>query len=419
MTHSSPCPMQYAISRTNAPLSITLCLVLAAGSRVLPAQRPEGIAHRIVLSGGDSTIRRLQQRADSLSRLFSEDEELNLEARRRVGQALDRTVDELTRKSMQMLSPPQFMQIRVGPMASAEATADLSRMLRRSPARDALAPRGWLGIVVTGAAREPWVENGELIIRYLTHPEIVSVEPSSPAERAGLLPSDTLIAYDGRDVRESNISITRLLKPSAHVIVRVRRDGRTRDVPVTIADVPSRIQLRPEYVAEMNIPSMGNDIAAGPWFGRRGTPPIPSLPLPSRQLAARAGRRTPQAPADPSRAPSVPPAATVPYGPGIDGVAGAQLFAMSKGLGKAMGIRSGILVLRAPFGSPAAQSGLRSGDVIVKAGDSELETVERLRDAVRMAVDRGERSLALRILRDRRQRALQLSWRSDDADALP
>ena len=61
------------------------------------------------------------------------------------------------------------------------------------------------------------MENGELIIRYLTHPAIVSVEPSSPAERAGLVPSDTLIAYDGEDVRDTDIAITRLLTPNKRV----------------------------------------------------------------------------------------------------------------------------------------------------------------------------------------------------------
>jgi len=123
-------------------------------------------------------------------------------------------------------------------------------------------PRGWLGIVIQGAAQEPRVVNGEMIIHYLTHPEIVSVEPSSPAERAGLVPSDTLIAYDGRDVKDGDISMTRLLRPNSRVLVRIRRDGRTRDVPVTIADVPSRISLRRDYVVEMRTSEPGAFVEA-------------------------------------------------------------------------------------------------------------------------------------------------------------
>ena len=48
--------------------------------------------------------------------------------------------------------------------------------------------RGWIGIVVSGAPTQIRVENNEMFLRYLLYPEIASVDPSSPAQRAGLAP---------------------------------------------------------------------------------------------------------------------------------------------------------------------------------------------------------------------------------------
>src|SRR5215218_10259862 len=95
---------------------------------------------------------------------------------------------------------------------------------------------GWIGIVVSGAPTQIRVENNEMFLRYLIYPEIASIDPSSPAERAGLAPGDTLMAYNGRDVRAQEISMTQLLVPKATVKVRVRREGRVKELPVVVAD---------------------------------------------------------------------------------------------------------------------------------------------------------------------------------------
>jgi serine protease Do len=264
-------------------------------------------------------------------------------------------------------------------------------------------PRGWLGIVVSGTALEPRIENGELLIRYLTHPEIVSVEPSSPAERAGITPSDTLMAYDGRDVRENEISITRLLRPNARVLVRIRRNGRTREVPVTIADVPSRISLRTEMNAEMMVPRAEGGLGDAATFPRM-TPPPPRYGPPAMRVPAVA----PLPPTTPL--PSQAPTPAIIFSYGYNSVAGAQLAVVTEGLARAIGVRQGVLVTQAPPGSLAYQSGLREGDVIVKVEGTPIRTIAELRERVQAAAENGDNAVELEYLREKRARKAVLRW---------
>jgi len=268
--------------RTSLLCSVTA--VLAAGAP-LPAQRTETVVVRRAprADAADTTerqLRRLERRADSLSFVYNEDEALSAAQRRAVGDLLDRTVSQievLARRMAEADSRLMRVQVQVAPMMDEQNATAMSSALRQAHASQRAMPRGWLGIVVSGTALEPRIDNGELIIRYLTHPEIVSVDPSSPAEKAGLAPSDTLVAYDGRDVRDRDISLTRLLRPNARVMVRIRREGRTRDVPVTIADVPSRIRLLTEMNLELRPPGAGG--------GRLPSTPFPGGPVPTRSSA--------------------------------------------------------------------------------------------------------------------------------------
>jgi serine protease Do len=269
--------------------------------------------------------------------------------------------------------------------------------MRRALTRGSV-PRGWLGVLVSGPAREPWIANGEMLIRYLTYPVILSVEPSSPAERAGLRASDTLVAYDGHDVRDSDISLTRLLRPNTRVLVRIRRDGRTRDVPVTVADVPQRIRLRAD---------MGVDLRA---LRGMALPQVPAFP------------RVPAAPGAPARAAAAalravaaPPMAALPplppmVGVGVNGVAGAQLAAVTEGLGRTLGVRQGVLVTNAPVGSPAYESGLQDGDVITRVAGRAVRTVGDVRELLAAAVDDGDHAVNVEVVRGRRTRTLVLRW---------
>ncbi|HSJ08556.1 MAG TPA: PDZ domain-containing protein [Longimicrobiales bacterium] len=67
---------------------------------------------------------------------------------------------------------------------------------------------------------------------------------------------------------------------------------------------------------------------------------------------------------------------------GMRAVAGAELSELNAGLSEYFGTTSGVLVLNARDGTPAARAGLRAGDVITRANDVEVTTIGDLRRAI-------------------------------------
>ena len=393
---------------------IALSVALVAGSpvcAVLGAQATETVIVRRAPraasdDSSDRQLRRLERRADSLAQLYTENGDLNAGARRGIGDALDRTVQQIEVIARRMSDRGRALmrvQVQVAPMMDERDAMAMSDALRQAHTSQFAMPRGWLGIVVSGTAREPRIDNGELIIRYLTHPEIVSVEPSSPAEKAGLIPSDTLVAYDGRDVADRDISLTRLLRPNARVLVRIRRDGRTKEVPVTIADVPSRFRLRSEANFELRAP---RGLMDPPAFPRAVAPTAPRVAVMSP-----ANAMAPMPPTPPLLAMSpLGPTPAMIAGYGMNTVAGAQLAALTDGLARTVGIQRGVLVTQSAVGSPAFRSGLSDGDVIVRVSGEPVRTVADVRELVQTAVDNGARSVVLDCVRAGKPHKVVLRW---------
>ena len=399
--------------RTPLLFSFTTVLAIAAP---LQAQRAEAGSMRRTpraepADTNERQLRRLERRADSLAQLYNEGEELSAVQRRGIGEELDRTVaqiEELARRMSESDSRLLRVRVQVAPMMDEREATAMSNALRQAQAGQLVMPRGWLGIVVSGTAREPRIDNGELIIRYLTHPEIVSVEPRSPAERAGLMPADTLVAYDGRDVSDRDISLTRLLRPNSRVLVRIRRDGRTKDVPVTIADVPSHFRLRSEANFELTAPRAIARLRESMVFPQGPVPAAAMAPhvAPTPPMGAMAPM--PAMPAMPLFPPQAPMPAMIGYG--FNSVAGAQLAALTGGLARTVGVGRGVLVVNAAVGSPAYDSGLRDGDVIVSVAGVAVRTVAEVRERVQQAAEKGEGSVALDCVRDRKPRKVVLRW---------
>jgi S1-C subfamily serine protease len=67
-------------------------------------------------------------------------------------------------------------------------------------------------------------------------------------------------------------------------------------------------------------------------------------------------------------------------------------------------------VTSAPVGSPAYESGLRDGDVIVKVGGQAVKNVSEVRDLVGLANDDGEHAIEMEILRQKKTQRLTLKW---------
>jgi membrane-associated protease RseP (regulator of RpoE activity) len=387
-----------SMSRSVAPLFVTIGLALVVSAPPLAAQRAETVVRTAPRAApGDSVaprLRRLERSIDSLLRRFHGDD-LSADQRARLSQLIDERVAEFTALRM-AVSPPRernvFLRVpewRVEPQSGAEPFFP-----RFEPA--SMVP-GWIGIVVSGAPTQIRVENNEMFMRYLAYPEIWSVDPRSPAQRAGVSPGDTLMAYNGRDVRREEISITKLLQPKATVTVRVRRDGKVREMPVVVADAPARIKIRRDQ--EMH------DADAG-W-----------VPLPSRPMIAQTAPSAPPArsffPPAPGRtvgaaypvAPRPPVLALPPTG-----LLGAQFATVSESMKRNLDLPAGVLVTMVPIGSPADESGLQEGDVIIRVNDQPVKQVHELRDHVARSFGEGSRSLSVELRRGKERRSLNLRW---------
>lgn len=71
-----------------------------------------------------------------------------------------------------------------------------------------------------------------------------------------------------------------------------------------------------------------------------------------------------------------------PYLAGLTRVAGAELRTLNPGLAQYFGVAQGLLVTEVSEGTPAAEAGLRGGDVIVTAGGREVTTLGELRESL-------------------------------------
>lgn len=251
---------------------------------------------------------------------------------------------------------------------------DVRVMLRTSR------PTGYLGLSFDGPNTEDTRDN-QHFIRFYQYPMIALVEPSSPADRAGIRKGDTLLALNGTDVVKTEISLSRMLIPDEKITVRVRRGGDTRNLAVVVG-------LAPEYVV------------------RRWTPSAVAIaPVPAPMARVTEAPPVAAAPA----APAAPVAASTGFVWTInEGIGGAKLETVTEGLGRALGVRSGVLVVRATTGTPAHESGLRDGDVIIRASGKAVTSIRDLRNAV--AWGESEEGVKLVIVRERKQRDVTLHW---------
>ena len=395
------------------PCIATFMLLLSAGVMPVGAQqRVEVTTTRRTqraepADSSERQVRKLQRQLDSLTRTYTESEALSASERRQIELAVSQTIRQLVDVSTRLddvgdrtLRPVDGMRLRISPMGPG-APSEMSRAMTQAREMRLAMPTGWIGLVTEGPGLEQRYTGGEWIIRYLSYPRIVSIDPSSPAQRAGLTPGDTLLAYDGRDVRENDISLTRLLRPNARVSVRVGRDGRTREVPVIVGEAPTGVLLRRgDEGRTARDPWLIVGVPEAPSFPRSTTPALPSTGAPRVII------RPPIAPSAPT--PAIAP--TPAFGLTFNGVAGAQLATISEGLGKTIGVKSGVLVMSAPAGGPAYESGLRDGDVIQKAAGQDARSVNDVRDQVRRANENGDRSVELEVMREKKVRRVMLTW---------
>lgn len=261
-------------------------------------------------------------------------------------------------------------------------------------------PEGYLGISFVCDVRRQYGPEGLTIYHY-GYPAVESVERGSPADRAGIVPGDTIVAYDSRDVLYRRIVLSRLLRPGSVLAVRIRRNGTVKNLRVNIA-------ARPATFVDMNVAGYGGTPQAQSggsasldphqWLVMPG-PAAPPLP--------------PGAPAGTQRASIAldePPASfddAADAGDETATIAGAQFVRTNSDLRDALALDSGILVVAVGLGTPAAQAGLRAGDVVVTAHGDAIGTPQALANVLRQA-KRDDQPVSLRVVRRHQTRTVVL-----------
>jgi predicted metalloprotease with PDZ domain len=246
---------------------------------------------------------------------------------------------------------------------------------------------GWLGLSTQGPNQQLNM-NGEVFVTQFAYPKIVTVDPQSPAEKAGIMAGDILVAYNGVDVVNREFNLTTLLKPDSKITVTVRRDGETKDYQLVVAKTPRRIAERREFETTMAAS------AAGP-VTRVEIPDGAQTLLPSGPVF-----RVPRTGFSTAGSPIVMLA--------TNGVFGASLSTVNAELARVLNLRAGVLVTDVPEETPAFRAGLRTGDVIISVGDQPVISLLELRQ--RVAALTREHSIELQVAsRNQKPRTLTIS----------
>lgn len=224
---------------------------------------------------------------------------------------------------------------------------------------------------------------------------IEDVSDDGPAQKAGLQKDDVVVGWNGSQV-ESTAQLRRLVTetPADRVVeLEVIRDGKKRDVKVTIAERESMVQS----------------------FSFRGPGPEQMEGLVERLRSSGERMRL--------HAPEFRGSVFAFMGGGRLGVG---IQSVGDQLGEYFGLdgRNGVLVTSVEEDSPADKAGLKAGDIILSVGGEPVDGTGELALAVREA-DQGP--IAVGILRDRKERTVTVelpeapefkwkSWEGSDSD---
>ncbi len=248
------------------------------------------------------------------------------------------------------------------------------------------APEGWLGINISDAA-DITASPSATTFAFVKYPTLVSVEPGSPAQKAGLSSGDLIVALGGRDMVSGAMDVRSLLKPGVSLAVRLRRDGELRTVNVLVEPRPEGFNSGCPWI----------EISAMPVVAAR--PKMRFMQLPDGGFAYAfgdsSGPKVLERAAPPGRGtPVLPPTPHVPFRlqGSIAGAnmffAGAVLMPLNEDLREGLGIDEGILVVDVLRGSPALDAGLRPGDIITRVNGQKLQSIVGLIAALDEARDR-------------------------------
>jgi len=244
-------------------------------------------------------------------------------------------------------------------------------------------PGGWFGVTVN--------DNGGIDEEgnpfFTGYPVVTSVEPGSPAEKAGVKVDDILVSFNDHDMKGSALALRNWLQPGASFVVKLRRDGAERQVRGTIGKRPAEFGNRVTLI--WTSPEGGGAMGGG-----MSGPPNPTMRVNSRMPL-------------PAKLPPVM-LNSFSFGGGVYPFAGAEFTALNPDLSDALGVKQeGVFVTAVVPGSPARVAGLRGGDIVLTADSIRLDDPMALVRAIRESSDR---SIRLEIVRKKKAETILLRW---------
>jgi C-terminal processing protease CtpA/Prc len=326
----------------------------------------------------ERAVRRYQQEIERVQRelaviqrqLAAAESSVDSATARRLNERMQQAIEKLTRTYARQAAQLQSLSERSWTAVIAPTPPPGQYMTQ--------AIDGYIGVLWSASVHVEKPDKGDALWTFHDYPQVEAVERESPAERAGILVGDMIVAFDGKDLRRGKIPMNAVLRPGNTVTVRLTRDNRTRSVDVKVAERP-RVAVR----SRTPVP-----------YGVR----VPSEEFPDVVVT----------PAPPS--PATPRAAVAPLPPMgmLSGfTVGAELIPLDATLGEPYGTEHGLLVLRVGPRTPAARAGIQKGDVLIAVDGRELRSVP----ALIRAVERSEKgTLRLELLRKRERKVVVMEW---------
>ncbi|MBL8961516.1 MAG: PDZ domain-containing protein [Gemmatimonadetes bacterium] len=287
------------------------------------------------------------------------------------------------------------------------SSLDVSRVSLRRQLEDLCArtqtSEGWLGIAFNGDYTMDATPDG-VLMAVRRPPEVETVEPGSPAEKAGLRRGDLLLSLGGRELSDAVIALNELLRPGTRVPVRFKRGTDTRTVTVLIEPRPA--DFRPscgwedDVIARALAPT-GNTVTFVV-----STPEGRASSASQNPFTISSGSEEP-APVATTRPSQGPSGFTFIAGSSARLLAGTQLVPVNEGIATLTGVERGVFVAEVARRSLGAQAGLVAGDVIVSVDGRPIASPVTL---VQLMERSAARELKLQVVRQKRSETLTLKW---------
>lgn len=258
---------------------------------------------------------------------------------------------------------------------------------------------GWMGVAYKGEFTMDMTPGG-MVMRVRSYPELESVEPKSPADKAGLRRGDVMLSMGGQELIDAVVDIGQLLKPGTRLPVRVKRGVDVRVFTVVIEPRPA--DFRPTCAWEDETIGRALAVAPNSFSFVIGGQVAPDAPNPFRIGSGQASGGT-------AFSSPEPPSGRMGFTLSSNGqfAGGAQLTALNEGLIALTGVERGIFVVTVARRSPAAQSGLKAGDVITAVEGRSVSAPTAL---LRLMESSESRELRLQVVRNRRTENVTLRW---------